>query len=190
MNYAETFLFVWGLVILGMKFFKAKRQSQAMLLDILPKSLGLEITSGNVGSYIEHIYKLPFRLRDSLMVNRIRKALELFEKRNNNGEVVNVLNAQSDIDMQVVDGRFHRICNLVSSYPNRVLIFRIDAAGFGTYLKAREIADSYRIPCGWEMDSNPYHSEKLPFEVNRLDPLPPADPNAPPQPPKPSRQLD
>ena len=105
-NWAETFLFIWGIVILVMKFLKTKRQSQAMLLDILPNSLGLEINSGNVGSYIEHIYKLPFRLRDSLMVNRIRKALELFEKRNNNGEVVNVLNAQSDIDANRVSGSY------------------------------------------------------------------------------------
>jgi hypothetical protein len=93
-------------------------------------------------------------------------------------------------DMQQADGRFHRICNLVTSYPNRVLIFRIDPAGFATYLKAREIADSYRIPCGWELDTNNYHSERLPFEVNRLEQPAPANPNAPPQPPRPARQLD
>ncbi len=40
------------------------------------------------------------------------------------------------------------------------------------------------------MDGNAFHSEKLPFEVNRLEPLPPANPKSPPQPPKPARQLD
>jgi biopolymer transport protein ExbB/TolQ len=47
---------------------------------------------------LDHIYNLPKRLRDSLMVNRIRKGLELFEKRNNNAEVSSMLTAQSDID--------------------------------------------------------------------------------------------
>lgn len=105
-NYAEVFLFIWGLVILAMKMKKAKRQSQAMLLDILPARLGQEINSSTVGDYIDHIYKLPFRLRDSLMVNRIRKALELFEKRNNNGEVAAILNAQSDIDANRISGSY------------------------------------------------------------------------------------
>lgn len=105
-NYAEVFLFIWGLVILVMKLKKAKRQSQAMLLDILPSSLGHEINNSNVGHYIEHIYKLPIRLRDSLMVNRIRKGLELFEKRNNNSEVVAILNAQSDIDANRISGSY------------------------------------------------------------------------------------
>lgn len=105
-NYAEVFFFVWGCVILAMKWKMAKRQKRAMLLDILPASLGGEINSHTIGSYIDHIYKLPLRLRDSLMVNRIRKGLELFEKRNNNGEVVAVMNAQSDIDSNRVSGSY------------------------------------------------------------------------------------
>jgi hypothetical protein len=77
-NYAEVFLFLWGCVILVMKSQKAKRQEQAMLLDVLPARLGAEINADTVAMFIEHIYKLPARLRDSLMVNRIRKGLELF----------------------------------------------------------------------------------------------------------------
>jgi len=105
-NYAEVFLFVWGSVILLMKWKKAKRQRQAMLLDVVPASLGGEINAGTVGGFIEHMYKLPLRLRDSLMVNRVRKALELFEKRNNNGEIASFLNAQSDIDANRSSGSY------------------------------------------------------------------------------------
>lgn len=97
-NYAELFLFTWGGVILALKWKKSKRQRQAMLLDILPARLSSEINSGSVGPVLDHIYNLPKRLRDSLMVNRIRKGLELFEKRNNNAEVSSLLTAQSDID--------------------------------------------------------------------------------------------
>ena len=105
-NYAETFLFFWGIVILGMKWKKTKRQRRSMLLDIVPTKLGSEINSQTVGGFIDHIYKLPHRLRDSLMVNRIRKGMELFEKRNNNGEVATFLSAQSDIDANRITGSY------------------------------------------------------------------------------------
>ncbi len=105
-NYAEVFLFIWGMVILVMKWKKTTRQRRAMLLDIVPAKLGSEINSETVGGFIEHIYKLPNRLRDSLMVNRIRKGMELFEKRNNNGEVGTFLNSQSDIDANRISGSY------------------------------------------------------------------------------------
>lgn len=105
-NWAEVFLFIWGSVILAMKWKKSKRQQQAMLLDILPAKLSAEINRNTVGAVVDHIYKLPNRLRDSLMVNRIRKGLELFEKRNNNSEVATMLSAQSDIDFSRISGSY------------------------------------------------------------------------------------
>lgn len=99
-------------------------------------------------------------------------------------------------DMNRPKGRFHNICNLLSSYPRRVLIFKVHPNGFATYLKAREIADSYRIPSGWEIDGNTAVNIPLDFEVNRLEQPPPPDPDAPkpppapPAPPAPKRQLD
>jgi flagellar motor component MotA len=105
-NYAELFLFTWGCVILALKWKKSQRQRQAMLLDILPARLSSEINSESVGPVLDHIYNLPKRLRDSLMVNRIRKGLELFEKRNNNAEVSSLLTAQSDIDANRSTGSY------------------------------------------------------------------------------------
>lgn len=97
-NYVETFLFFWGLVILIMKWRKNRSQERAILLNLFPSHLGKEIHVGTVGAFIDHVYQLPPKLRDSLMVNRMRKALELFESRVNNGEVADFLNTQSDID--------------------------------------------------------------------------------------------
>lgn len=105
-NYAESFLFIWGMVILFLKWRKSLRQRDAMLLDVLPASVGAEINAENVSTFIDRLYKLPSRLRDSLMVNRIRKALELFEKRNDNSEVTVLLNAQSDIDANRISGSY------------------------------------------------------------------------------------
>jgi len=93
-------------------------------------------------------------------------------------------------DMMKPKGRFHNVCNLVASYPRRVLIFKVHPNGFATYLKAREIADSYRIPCGWEIDTSTVARETLPFTVKPLDPPPPPKPGGPPPPTKPKRQLD
>lgn len=139
-NYAEVFLFIWGLVILVMKLKKAKRQSQAMLLDILPSSLGHEINNSNVGHYIEHIYKLPIRLRDSLMVNRIRKGLELFEKRNNNSEVVAILNAQSDIDANRISGSYTLLKVFLWAIP--ILGFIGTVQGLSTAVSALSMGDT------------------------------------------------
>ena len=132
-NYAEVFLFVWGFVILAMKWKKAKRQRQAMLLDVVPSSLGAEINAHTVNGFIEHIYKLPLRLRDSLMVNRIRKALELFEKRNNNGEISSFLNAQSDIDANRSSGSYTLI---------KVFLWAIPILGFIGTVQGLSIAVS------------------------------------------------
>ncbi len=105
-NYAETFLFVWGIAILMMKWKKNQHQTQATLLQLFPARLGREINSSNVGGFIDNIYKIPLRLRDSLIVNRIRKALELFELRVDNGEVAAFLSTQSDIDANRSTGSY------------------------------------------------------------------------------------
>jgi len=97
-NGLNTLFFFWAITILVMKFMKLRHQKAAMLLDILPYKLGTEINAENVGSFIDHLYKLPSNLRDSMMVNRIRKSLELFEIKQNSGDVVHLMSAQSDID--------------------------------------------------------------------------------------------
>lgn len=105
-NYAETFLFVWGIAILVMKWKQNQHQARATLLQLFPERLGREINSSNVGGFIDNIYKTPLTLRDSLIVNRIRKALELFELRVDNGEVAAFLSTQSDIDANRSTGSY------------------------------------------------------------------------------------
>jgi hypothetical protein len=105
-NYAETFLFCWGLTILVMKWRKNKHQEQAALLNLFPESLGREINCDTVGGFIDNIYGVPLSLRDSLIVNRIRKALELFELRVDNAEVATFLGTQSDLDANRSSGSY------------------------------------------------------------------------------------
>ena len=105
-NYASTLLFVWGITILVMKWRKNRHQAQAALLDLFPARLGREINSSNVADFIDNIYKVPLSLRDSIIVNRIRKSLELFESRIDNGEVAAFLTTQSDLDANRSSGSY------------------------------------------------------------------------------------
>jgi biopolymer transport protein ExbB/TolQ len=125
-NFAESFVFSWGSGILLLKYQKLKHQRNALLLDVLPERLGWEISSDNIAEFIDHVYKLPRRLRDSLMVNRIRKALELFETRQNNADVAHMMSTQSEIDSIRIAGSYSLL---------KVFIWAIPILGFvGTVL--------------------------------------------------------
>lgn len=97
-SFLNVTFFCWAIAIIYFKIKKLKHQKEALFLDVLPMELGREITPQNVGNFIDHVYNLPLRLRDSLMVNRIRKALELFEIKSNVGDVSHAMDSQSNID--------------------------------------------------------------------------------------------
>jgi biopolymer transport protein ExbB/TolQ len=125
-NYMETFFFFWAMGILYLKVQKLRHQKSALYLDVLPAELGTEVNSQNVANFIDNLYALPARLRDSMMVNRIRKGLELFEVRQNNGEVANMMSSQSDIDSARIGGSYALL---------KVFLWAIPILGFiGTVL--------------------------------------------------------
>ncbi len=125
-NYLETFFFFWAIGILYLKVQKLRHQKTALYLDVLPAELGEEVNSQNVPHFIDNLYALPARLRDSLMVNRIRKGLELFEVRQNNGEVATMMGAQSDIDSSRIGSSYALL---------KVFLWAIPILGFiGTVL--------------------------------------------------------
>lgn len=125
-NYMETWFFFWSLGILYLKMQKLRHQKSAMYLDVLPVEINQEVNAQNVGTFIDNLYALPGRLRDSLMVNRIRKALELFEVRQNNSEVAGMMNAQSGIDSARIGGSYSIL---------KVFLWAIPILGFiGTVL--------------------------------------------------------
>ena len=120
-QFAETFFFGWGVAFLGLKLLKIRHQQSALRLDMLPVEIAREISKENVGSFIQHVYSLPVKLRDSLMVNRIRKALELFETRQVNGEVSTMMGNQSNIDGARIGGSYTLV---------KVFIWAIPILGF------------------------------------------------------------
>lgn len=125
-NGLNTLFFFWAMAILYLKLEKLRHQRRALLLDVLPGDLGGEINAQTVGSFIDHIYGLPHRLRDSLMVNRIRKGLELFEGKQNVADAVTLMSAQSDIDSARIGGSYT---------PVKAFLWAIPIMGFvGTVL--------------------------------------------------------
>lgn len=105
-SFVNTLFFFWAMAICYLKLRKLKHQKAALLLDVLPMELGAEINAFNVGYFIDHLYRLPVNLRDSLMVNRLRKALEFFEVRQNVGHVSAMMTAQSAIDGSRIMGSY------------------------------------------------------------------------------------
>lgn len=105
-SFLNTMFFTWAMAIIVLKRQKIRHQKAALLLDVLPTNLGREIEVQNVGLFIEHVYSLPVTLRDSLMVNRIRKALELFEIRPHIDDVREMMVSQSEIDSARIGGSY------------------------------------------------------------------------------------
>ena len=133
-NWAETFLFCWGITILMMKLRMNSRQERATVLNLFPQNLGREINRHTVSGFIDNIYQIPVILRDSLIVNRIRKALELFESRPKNSEVATFLNTQSELDANRSGGSYALI---------KVFLWAIPILGFiGTVMGLSEAVGS------------------------------------------------
>jgi flagellar motor component MotA len=113
----NTIFFCWAMAILYLKLEKLRHQRRALMLDILPMDIAKEINSENVGQFIDHLYSFHHRLRDSLMVNRIRKGLELFEIRPSNSEVGAMMSSQSDIDSARIGSSFSMVKAFLWAIP-------------------------------------------------------------------------
>lgn len=143
-NFAETFFFTWAMGIVYLKLQKLRHQREALLLDVLPMELGREINSKNIGSFIDHVYNLPHRLRDSLMVNRIRKGLELFEIKQSTSAVGGMMSSQSDIDANRVGGSYALL---------KVFLWAIPILGFiGTVLGLSQAIGSMDLSDAKDVD--------------------------------------
>lgn len=135
-NMTNLVLFWWGISIVVLKYRKTGHQRDALLLDVLPQSVGKDINPANVDRFIDHLYRLPEQLRDSMMVNRIRKGLELFEARTSNSEVASIFEAQSNVDANRIAGSYALVKVFLWAIPilgfvGTVLGLSTAIAGFG-----------------------------------------------------------
>ena len=133
-GFVETWLFFWGVAILYLKYLKIKYQERAALLNLFPPNIGEVVDSSTVGAFIDYIYNIPASMRRSIFVNRIRKALELFEARNSKSEAEALLNSLSAMDANRSAGSFALV---------KVFLWAIPILGFiGTLLGLTQLASS------------------------------------------------
>jgi len=125
-QYVTTFMMFWCLALLVMKVINIRKQRRAMLIQALPDDIGDEINPQNLILFHNHVLNFPKPLRNTFIINRIRKALEFFYVRQNNPEVAQMITAQSDVDANKVAGSYSLV---------KVFLWAIPIMGFiGTVL--------------------------------------------------------
>ncbi len=71
-----------------------------------PLDIGMQITAGNVDQFLNHLNRMPSERQGSILLRRIRGALEYFKFRNSVPEVQNYLSTQAEIDASGVDSGY------------------------------------------------------------------------------------
>jgi hypothetical protein len=111
----------WCLGILVLKAVNIRKQRRAMLIQALPESIDEEITPNNLKEFHDNLINFPKPLRNTYIVNRIRKALEFFYVRQNNPEVAQMITSQSEVDAAKVGGSYSMV---------KVFLWAIPIMGF------------------------------------------------------------
>jgi len=108
-QHASTFLSGWCIGVLWLKYMNIKKQKRAMLIQALPESIDAEVNVQNLKAFHDNLLNFPKQLRNTYMVNRIRRALEFFYVRQNNPEVAQMISSMSDVDANKVAGSYSMV---------------------------------------------------------------------------------
>lgn len=149
-QYVTTLLMFWCLGLLILKWINLRKQRSAMLIQALPTDIDEEINPANLKSFHDHIINFPKALRNTYIVNRIRKALEFFYVRQNNPEVAQMITAQSEVDAAKVSSSYSMVKVFLWAIPimgfiGTVLGIGNAIGGFGAVFGAGEGGDMSQI---------------------------------------------
>jgi DNA-directed RNA polymerase subunit RPC12/RpoP len=149
-QYVTTLLMFWCLGLLILKWLNIRKQRRAMLIQALPTDIDEEINPSNLKSFHDHIINFPKPLRNTYIVNRIRKALEFFYVRQNNPEVAQMITAQSEVDAAKVNSSYAMVKVFLWAIPimgfiGTVLGIGSAIGGFGAVFGAGEGGDMSEI---------------------------------------------
>jgi hypothetical protein len=115
--YFISFLSLWAVVVLLMKYRLVLRQREALQLDLLPRRIGERITPGNAAAFVAHLDELPGSTSGNALVGRIRRALEHFEARRDGREVVDQLASQAQTDADAVESSYTMVRVFIWAVP-------------------------------------------------------------------------
>jgi biopolymer transport protein ExbB/TolQ len=124
--YAISFLSFWALSLLAGKYRRLRKQSQALAVDLLPRTIGERITPANAPAFSSYVQGSARELGEGFLPDRVRRALEHFSARARVQETVELLRNQAESDEAVVESSYTML---------RVFIWAIPILGFiGTVL--------------------------------------------------------
>ena len=124
--YAVSYLAFWCAALLAAKYVRLRRRLRVLDFDLLPRQIGREITPENVSEFIDYLSRLPGRLSDDFLFQRIRRSLEHFQAKFNVAETVDQLRLNGERDEGIVESSYTML---------RVFIWAIPILGFiGTVL--------------------------------------------------------
>lgn len=149
-QYVTTGLAFWCIGLLVLKWMNLRKQRRAMMIQALPTDISYEISPANLKSFHDHIINFPGPLRNTYIVNRIRKALEFFYVRQNNADVAQMISSQSEVDAAKANGSYGMVKVFLWAIPIMGFIgtvVGIGAAigGFGAVFGAGEGGDMSQI---------------------------------------------
>ncbi|MCB1064753.1 MAG: MotA/TolQ/ExbB proton channel family protein [Verrucomicrobiae bacterium] len=149
-QYATTLLTFWCSGILIFKFINLRKQRRAMLIEALPEDIAPEINAQNVVEFHNHVINFPKPLRNTFIINRIRKALEFFYIRQNNPDVAQMISSQSEVDANKVAGSYSMVKVFLWAIPimgfiGTVLGIGTAIGGFGSVLNVGDSGDMNQI---------------------------------------------
>ncbi len=115
--FATTFLMFWSIGILILKRMQLKRQRESMLVDVLPTELSEEITPDSLDQFVDHIHELPGSSQESFLINRVLRGIEHFRVRRSAAETVTMMEMQSAIDANNVQGSYTLVKVFIWTLP-------------------------------------------------------------------------
>jgi biopolymer transport protein ExbB/TolQ len=140
---AEAFLLFWSASILFFKSMKLRRQRESMLFDLLPESLGREISVHNADRFAASIRELPVNPGASFLVQRVLRGLEHYTVRRSASEVSTVLASQSELDSHAVNSSYALLNVFIWAIP--ILGFIGTVMGLGTAVGSLGVQDTTDI---------------------------------------------
>jgi len=149
-QYWTMVLTFWCMALLILKWLNIRKQRRAMLIQALPTDISEEINTSNLKAFHDHVTNFPKPLRNTYIVNRIRKALEFFYVRQNNPEVAQMITSLSEVDAAKANGSYGMVKVFLWAIPIMGFIgtvVGIGAAigGFGAVFGAGESGDMSQI---------------------------------------------
>ncbi len=149
-QYVTTLLSFWCIGLLVLKWVNLRNQRRAMMIQALPTDIGEEITPQNLKEFHDHVLNFPKPLRNTYIVNRVRKALEFFYVRRNNPEVASTISSLSEVDAAKASGSYGIVKVFLWAIPIMGFIGTVVGigqaiGGFGAVFGAGESGDMSQI---------------------------------------------